>query len=253
MNVGVRSVVQIVSLAAVLVVMAGPAAAQDRLIQEERDVVTNATVRVFKTTRGPRIDVETPSLRLRKQLDGNKVITSLSGGGESLVIEFDNRTLTVAGRYGKASAARTDDGEFARVRQLAAKSTLTRRAAALIARMGYGPNSPIQPMLLTTRMFLLMLTDDPSGVREISDWVRDMRNRVTVVRASFDEERTPTECWKEYTKEAVAAWMEFEECMKDAAWWDLLTQAGCTAVYDLRALGAFSWWLDCVKLTSIIK
>ena len=253
MKVGVKNAWQVLSLVAAIVVAAAPAAAQDRLLQEERDAVTNATVRVFKTSRGPRIDVEAPAIRLRKQLDGRKVITSLSGGGESLVIEFDNRTLTVSGTFGTVSGAQSDDAAFRRVREIAARSPLTRRAASLIARMGYGPNSPIQPMLLTTRMFLLMLTDDPSGVREIGNWVRDMRARVSVVRASLDEERTPSECWKEYTKEAVAAWIEFEQCMEDTSWWDLFSQAGCTAIYDLRALGAFSWWLDCVKLTAIIK
>ena len=69
MNVAGRSMVQVVSAAIVAVLaVAGPAEAQDRLVQEERDAATNATVRIYKTSQGPRIDVQTSSLRIGKEV-----------------------------------------------------------------------------------------------------------------------------------------------------------------------------------------
>ena len=256
MNVASRSMVRVLSMVVAVLAVAGPARAQDRLVQEERDAATNATVRVYKTTQGPRIDVQASSFRLGKESRGRKVITTLTGGGEKLVIEFDNKTLTVTGTAGRASASMSDQEGFERVSQVAAKSTLTRRASSLIARMGFGANSPIQPMLLSTRMFLLVLTNDHSGVREMSNWMQRTRARLQVVKASVSDDsgdRTPTQCWEEYVKEGVAAWLEYEQCMKDAPWWNIFAEAACTAIYDMRALGAFTWWLDCVKVTSFIK
>ena len=170
------------------------------------------------------------------------------------MIEFDNETLTVAGTVGKGSADRNDRAGFARVSQLAARSALTRRAAGLIVKMGFGTNSPIQPVLLTTRMFLLSLTNDDSGIREMSDWIHRTRTRLKLVPASSDDaERTPGQCWEEYMKESAAIWVEYDQCIKDTKWWDALGDFGCGLRYDMRALGAFTWWLDCVKITAIIK
>ena len=107
-------------------------------------------------------------------------------------------------------------------------------------------------MLLTTRMFLLALTNDQSGVREMSAWIRQARTRLTVVKAAYDQ-RGADGLLERVRKEAIAAWIEYEQCMKDAPWWNLLAEAGCTLIYDMRALGAFSWWLDCVKITESIS
>jgi hypothetical protein len=237
--------------AGAIVVMVGQATAQDRLVQEGRDRVTGAAVRVYRTTGGARIDVEAPAIRLRKQLINNKVVTSLSGSGESLVIEFDGRTFSASGTRGRASAMRGDEATLRRVRKLVAESPLTGRAAALIGRMAFGANSALEPVLLTTRAFLLGLSDDLSGLRDVSEWMRQARSRTQVIRASVGQ-KTPSECWAEYSKEAIAAWTEYEECMKNVKWWDPFGEAACTLVYDLRALGAFTWWLDCVKLLGII-
>ena len=67
---------------------------------------------------------------------GDKVVTSLRGGGQSLVIEFDGQTFSVAGSTGRASTSRHDQAGSSGVRQLVVSSPLTRRAATLIAEDG---------------------------------------------------------------------------------------------------------------------
>jgi hypothetical protein len=237
--------------AGAIAVMVGQATAQDRLVQEERDRATGAVVRVYRIPGGARIDVDAPAIRLRKQLIDNKVVTSLTGSGESLVIEFDGRTFSASGTRGRASATRGDEVALRRVRELVAGSPLTGRTAALVGRMAFGANSALEPVLLTTRAFLLSLSGDPSGLRDVSQWMRRERLRTHVIRASIGQ-KTPSECWAEYSKEAIAAWTEYEECMNSVKWWDPFGEAACTLIYDLRALGAFAWWMDCVKLLGII-
>jgi hypothetical protein len=60
----------------------------------------------------------------------------------------------------------------------------------------------------------------------------------------------PGECWDVYVEEAIEAYLEYEECMASEQWWDLAGQAGCALVYDMRAIGAFSWWVTCVGFRS---
>ena len=239
-------------------VAARPAAAQERLVHQEVDRNTNAVVRVFKTTDGGRIEVATPSLRVTKSVSGQRVVTRMSEGTEQLVISLDHDTLAVSSPAGRVTAPRSDHEKLERGRQLIAGSAVGRHAAALIGKMGFGSATPVQPMLLTTRAFILAAAGD-DGRRELRQWASEAKARsASVARTKVswsDQEKestsktmTPTECWDAYAKEAIAAYMEYEECMKDQAWWDLLGQAGCATVYDMRAVGAFSWWLKCVAL-----
>jgi hypothetical protein len=63
--------------------------------------------------------------------------------------------------------------------------------------------------------------------------------------------QTPTECWETYAKEAILAYKEYEDCTDDLAWYEVLDLAACAAIYDMRALGAFAWWLRCVGIGDI--
>jgi hypothetical protein len=58
----------------------------------------------------------------------------------------------------------------------------------------------------------------------------------------------PGECWDEYVKEAVACYKEFEDCMRGLSWYDVIGKTACATIYDLRAIGAFYWWVSCVGL-----
>jgi hypothetical protein len=120
--------------------------------------------------------------------------------------------------------------------------------------MGLGAATPVQPMLITTRLFLTSAAGKPASNQEFARWARAARavTTPTTLRVGMQESqgRTPTECWNEYTKEAIAAWVEMEECvLEHRAWWDYFGREGCAAVYDVRAIGAFSWWLKCVALS----
>ncbi len=233
-----------------------PASAQDRLVHQEVDRNTNAVVRVFKTTDGGRIEVATPRLKVTKSVVGQKVVTRMTEGAEQLVISLDRDTLAVTTTAGRVTAPRSDREKLERGRQLISGSAVGRHAAALIGQMGFGSATPVQPMLLTTRAFILAAAGGDGGTRELSRWAKEAKARSSsVARVKViwsDEEQgmgtTPSDCWDAYAKEAIAAYMEYEQCMNDQSWWDILGQMGCATIYDMRAIGAFSWWLKCVAL-----
>jgi hypothetical protein len=241
----------VVLSAAIVLAAAETAAAQSQLVQEAADPATGAVVRLFRSAGGPALEIDTPDLRLRKRLDGRTVITTISAGDASLAIKTDDQSLTVTDADGNLRVTRDDAAGLDEARRRIGRSPLARRAAALIGNIGFGPSSPVVPVLLTTRAFLLAATGDDRGADELRSWIRQARSRVQVVRVSQD--RTADECWKEYTKEALAAWDEFSDCMLNIKWWNPFGESGCLLVYDTRALGAFSWYLDCVGLLDIIK
>lgn len=228
-----------------------PVAAQDRLVQERLDPVTGAVVRVYKSAVGGSVEVQAATLTVRKQILPGKVVTTVKDGQDNLVIALDQRTLTVRTSHGRVTASRSQRADLARAKRLVAQSPVAARAAALIGRMGFGADTPVAPLLLTTRAVILAAMDDGTGNEDLSRWMRQFRGRAQVVKATF-EQKTPTECWELYVKEALAAVLDYEACMKGLSYWDVLDVLACAVIYDVRAIGAFSWWLNCVSLLGVI-
>ena len=239
---------------------AAPAAAQERLVHQEVDPNTTAVIRVFKTADGGRIELVKQGLTVTKAIAGDRVVTRMTEGPDQLVISMDRDTMSVSNGAATVRAARSDRGTLERGRQLIAASSVGRHAVAVIGKLGLGSSTPIQPLLLTTRAFILAAAGNGDGGRELVRWARQaaiVANArpvaLKVAWSSSDQDKqssssSPTDCWEKYSKEAVAAYVEYEECMKDLHWWEFLDEAACATVYDMRAIGAFSWWMKCVAL-----
>jgi hypothetical protein len=244
-------------VALVFGVAVAPAAAQERLVHQEVDRNTHAVVRVFKTTDGGRIEVATPALKITKSISGDRVVTRMTEGVDQLVISMDRTTMAVSTGAASLTTARSDRPKAERGRQLIASSSVGQHAATLIGKLGLGSATPIQPLLLTTRAFILAAAGNGDGGEALARWARqaalDANARPAVLKVAWtdkDQEKgsSPTDCWNAYSKEAIAAYMEYEDCMKGLAWWQFLEEAACATVYDMRAIGAFSWWMKCVAL-----
>lgn len=227
------------------------AAAQDKLIHHAIDRQTGSIVRLFKVGAGSRVELESPSLKLTREAVGPRVITTLKDANGVLSVSYDRRTLTVRTPAGRVSASPQQTERLEQARQLLASSPVTMRAAELIERLGFGADSPVLPLLMTTRTFLAAV----SGVtlnRDLRFAARPAPSPVRLVRVSMDQQSsttmTPTECWNTYAKEAIAAYGDYEECIKGLSWWEILDNLGCAAVYDMRAIGAFTWWMKCVAI-----
>ena len=244
-----------IAAAALVIVSPSVTLAQERLVHHEIDRGANAIVRVFKTGSGGRIEVDTPAVTLTKSIAGSRVVTTMRDGRDELVVTMDEKTVMVATRVSRIEAARTDRQRLEGVRSLVAASSAGRKAAELIGRLGLGSATPIQPVLLTTRLFVLAASGElDTEHRELDHWIVAATRKpvMTMTKVAFQEGQsksmTPTECWEAYTKEAIAAFMEYEDCMKNLSWWEVIDAAACAAIYDMRAIGAFSWWLKCVAL-----
>jgi hypothetical protein len=228
---------------------ASPVRAQGRLVDQATDRVTGAVIRVYKTPQGSRVDVVGKDVELRKELMGTTVVTTVKTAGDWLTIRAETNKLTVSGRRSSAFVSRTDQTGASAVSQIVAASEAARRAAVLIGRLGLGEQSPLRPVLMTTRAMFMAAGGDETGTRELVRWIRE--ERVRTVRVGW-QERTPTECWREYQKECAAAFDDMGYCLDHVKWWNPFGGLGCEVTYDLRLLGAFTWYLNCVKLLPLI-
>ena len=242
-------------LIAAMAATASPAAAADRIVHHAIDRATGAVVRVVQTSTGNRVEVESAGLLVSRQIAATKVTTVIRDQRDELVVSFERGRLTVNSPAGRLSATPAQIAQMAAARRLIDAFPGSRKALSMINKLGFGPEVPVLPLLVTTRSFLQAVTmgavapvDNASSQRRM-----DAATGVRVTKVAFGQElkkqdRTPTECWDAYTKEAILAYTEYEDCVKDLAWYEILDLTACAAIYDVRALGAFSWWMRCVSI-----
>jgi hypothetical protein len=228
-----------------------PAAAQGKLLHHAIDRQTGSIVRVFKTGDGARVELESPSLKVTREAAGARVTTTLTDSGGVVSVTYDRRTLTVKSPAGRVTATPQQAARMEQARQLIASAPVTARAAALIERLGFGADNPVLPLLLTTRTFLAAVSGRPVA-RDLRFALPVVSTQPRLMRVSLEQQSsssmTPTECWNAYAKEAIEAYKEYEECISDKAWWEILDNLACGAIYDMRAIGAFTWWMKCVAI-----
>ena len=243
--------------AAAAVLSASPAQAADKILHHAIDRSTGAVVRVVKTSTGNRVEVESAGLRVSRHVADSKVTTVIRDEREELVVSFERGRLNVSSPLGRLSATTAQPRQMDAARRLIDGFPGSRKALSLITKLGFGPETPVLPLLVTTRSFLLAVTE--SAVSPVDNAV--FRRRVEaasgprVMKAALAQDTgkktsdlTPTECWEIYSKEAIKAYMDYEDCVRDLAWYQFLDLTACAAIYDLRAIGAFSWWMSCVSL-----
>jgi hypothetical protein len=247
-----KKMVHVLGVLAIIVGgLVGPAFAQDRLMQEAKDSVTGARLRVFSTANGPRLELQTPAVLLQKQVFKDHVVTTIKGGGESLSINLGQSSVSVVSNRATVVAAHTDANLLERARLLIANSPIAARAADVIGRIGYGSHSAIQPLLLTTRAFLLAARRDDRGSREVQDYMHSLKSRDKVVTVGLGQ-RTPSDCWKAYSEEILDAYTEYVDCVNNLHWYSPFGETGCAVVYEVRITGAFTWYAGCVSLGAVI-
>lgn len=220
---------------------------EGRLVQTVKDRGTGLEVRVFVGGAADvTIEVGDRTVQIQKQLVHGTAVTTLSMPGERLRLAVDGRGMIVEGTLGRIEASGARPASFDAARALLARSIAVSRAIKLLGRLDLGPRSPVGHTLVATRAMLLSETGNPNAEAELARWAVGAQQAMALTRVS--QQTGPDYCWNEYTKEAIAAWMELESCLNGVSWYEFLKEASCGTLYDLRAVGAFSWYLHCVAL-----
>ena len=173
-------------------------------------------------------------------------MTTVVAGKERVSLSISRTGLVVSRGDSQITADAAHPGSIEAARKLVAESPAIRSASAMLGRLAAAQDSTIGHTARVTRATLLAVSGDAAGAHELSKWARSAREELLVKPASV--ELGPTECWLLYAAEAISAYLEYEDCTSQLSWYELLDLFGCALIYDLRAIGAFSWWVGCVSL-----
>ena len=232
----------------VVAAVAAPARAADqapKAVQRATDPVTGAEVRVSQGRNGTlSLELAAPGLTLTKQAKDGVVTTVVRVAKDELKIEARRDLVIVSGRGGRVEVPAARPDRLAAAQALIARSPAVADAVRLLGRMSIGHDSPLGLTLLSTRALLLAARNDVAGLKVLAGAVAALRERPVLTRVAWQS--SPTDCWNKYAIEAIAAWREYEDCTRNSGFWGDLA---CAALYDMRAVGAFTWWLKCSAIS----
>jgi hypothetical protein len=221
------------------------AAAQEApvVLREVIEPASGARVRLLEAPAGEvAFDVSARGVSVAKHIGPAGATTRMTTGDGTVSLRLTPSRIIVEDRRGRVTLEGDSRDEADALRARLASSGVVRRAIDLLGDVRLGPTSPVTPVLLATRRFLLEATGLPTGVPAAAD-VFGMGARAGSTTRVGDG---PGECWDEYAKEAIAAYTEFEQCLDGVSWYQFYARGSCELVYEMRAVGAFSWWTACV-------
>ena len=219
----------------------------ERVIQRATDPVTGAELTLFRDDHGlTGLTVRTADVSIRREFVNGRGTTAIRSGSDTLSVEFDLHRLVVSDGLRRVEATRDSRDRMEEARALVGRSPAGHAAAVLLGQLGLGPESPVRFMLLSTRALLLSAANDSTGLNELSAWVDKTRRTVKVLHAGFSQ--TAADCWNGYTAAVIPAYDEFQNCIKDLAWYEWIDRDTCLLIYELRAVGAAAWYVRCVGI-----
>jgi hypothetical protein len=241
---------RIAAVVGVVVLGATQAEAQSALrTHRVIDPATGAEARVSQTPAGSVfLEITAPGVTVTKRAVNGAVTTVVRVAKDELTIEASRTAIAVTsgGRRVEASAGRLNSLQNARA--AIAQSPAAVQAAQLLSRVSFGHYSPLTLAVLSTRNMLLGKTEIIAGRHDIGAFMQDATNQVRTTRVALQDRAgdSPTDCWNKYAKEAIAAWIEYEDCLRNSGFFG---DFACDILYDLRAIGAFTWWMKCVAIS----
>jgi hypothetical protein len=209
------------------------------------DETAGAQVRIYEPRPGQIAWIASDAMvTVRKVASRDRTLTTMETSADKASVTIGVAGVTVE-RAGRSVIARPGDlKQAADARRLVERSDALRHGIALLGRVNLGPKSGIEHQLRTTRAILLSMIGNQTGMVAI----RAMAAPAGVPHTIPASLQTAGECWEGYAKEAIAAFKEFEDCLAGLSWYEIFDWMSCAVIYDIRAIGAFAWYLKCVGL-----
>ena len=247
----------VVALTAVAGATVGGAAEREatKLVAKATDPISGAEIRVFTgDERELLLEVQDDRVFISKLVRPSGIELKVRAGGDAITIALgaggQGQAMSVSGSAGRVLVAPGAAGDLARARAVIGRSPAVEQAVSLLGRVRVRQDSPLHLAILTTRAWLESATGPSAAAAEIGAWHRSLRQQLVARRVAFQQ--GPGDCWDQYAKEAIRIATDYEECLKDLAWYEIFDAMACATVYDVRALGAFAWWLKCIGAMGLV-
>ena len=226
-----------------------------KLVAKATDPVSGAEIRVFTgDERELLLELQDERVFISKLVQPSGIELKVRAGGDAITISLgagsQSGRMSVVGSAGRVLVAPGAVGDLARARALIGRSPAVERAVSLLGRVRVRQDSPVHLAILTTRAWLESATGPSAAAAEIVAWNRGLRQQLVTRRVALQQ--GPGDCWDQYAKEAIRIATDYEDCLKDLAWYEIFDAMACATVYDVRALGAFAWWLKCIGAMGLV-
>ena len=226
-----------------------------KLVAKATDPVSGAEIRVFTGDEQELLlEVQDERVFISKVVRPSGIELKVRAGTDALTIALAaSRTgavMSVSGSAGRVIVAPGAAGDLAKARALIARSPAVDRAVSLLGRVRIRQDSPVHLAILTTRAWLESATGPSPAAAEIAAWNRGLRQQFVARRVGLQQ--GPGDCWDQYAKEAIRIATDYEDCLRDLSWYEIFDAMACATVYDVRALGAFAWWLKCIGAMGLV-
>jgi hypothetical protein len=208
------------------------------------DPVSGTELRVHRAVPGDALfEVAGERVTVRKSIARASSTTTVTTPDERVEVVVSREGVRLDGPDGVLIARRGDLETGLTIRARLAGSRAVAAALALLTEAGGGPRSPVTQALVATRVTLGALAGDP-----IARGTLGAAASPRVQPVALTPQDGPGDCWDMYVEEAVEAYMEYEDCVDNTNWYDVVGLASCLTIYEMRAVGAFSWWLSCTAI-----
>ena len=226
-----------------------PAEAVFPIVFHTKDARTGLDIRTTQTKLDEVVvEVKDAGVAIRKRIGGGLSETTLTTKSGSVTMRLQGGAFTVKTNAGQVAGNLSDPKSLLPVNAALGKSRAALLAKDLLTRMTLNPNSVPGHALLLTRALLQSVGGDHTGADSLADWSKKQGGRTTVRRIGLTDDG-PEYCWDTYAIAAIHIWDEYIDCYDNScSWYNLLCKAGCALIYDLRAEGAFAWWLHCTAI-----
>ena len=195
------------------------------------------------------VEVKDATVSIRKRISPGSSQTRLTSKSGVATMELRGEVFTVTTKAGQVAGSLADRDSLAPVQAAIGGSHEALLAGRLLARLALNPDSVPGHALLLTRALLQSASGDRTGTDSLAAWSKNRATRPAVKRVSVDDEDGPEYCWNTYVVAAVKIWDDYQDCFYHfCGTYQILCKLGCAVIYDLRAEGAFAWWIKCTAI-----
>jgi hypothetical protein len=214
-------------------------------VRETTDPATGATMVLRRDVKGQiSIELRRGSVSVRKAFDGAAAITTLSSGSQRVSISVSGNEIVVT------APGRRLGGTVVDLRSLEASAEYLRHSPPAIAakrlldQVALRPDAIEGNAMLLTKALLGSMWGESAGTVQYQRWAKVAIPDTKVVRAR-SLEGGPGGCWDAYAAEAIRIMDDYTQCGGGCGWSGYFCLGACGFIYDLRAEGAFMWFMRC--------
>lgn len=184
---------------------------------------------------------------IRKDVSGMSSHVLVTTPTDTLQIRVDANGLTVSTPSTTVTTAEDGSGGVG-VKDVLERSTAAAAARALLRRLPAAPDHFGYQSLLLTRAVLELGSGTRDTLKQWAEASPRKGGRPAVIKTAQGAkgDRTAGECLDTYTKDAIALYQDYLDCLGDVRWYEFHKQLACATVYTFKAELAMMWVVNCV-------